>query len=184
MLPIYGADFIQMYLNSSIGNVQPHIYQLAEAAYRRMVVDGSSQAVIISGESGAGKTEAAKLILNCILRMSSSVDFFFFFLHVGFNVNTLVSDTSAVSGNSGDTQRVKDCIMSTNPLLESFGNAKTVRNNNSSRFGKYIEILFNDKGEPCGGQITIFLARKDASCFPGKGRAKLSHLLRIARGRF
>jgi myosin heavy subunit len=164
MLPIYGEDFIQMYLNSS-GNVQPHVYQLAEGAYRRMVVDGTSQAVIISGESGAGKTEAAKLILNY---------------------------TSAVSGSSGDTSRVKEVIMSTNPLLESFGNAKTVRNNNSSRyciriilyhlvrisytlfaglfsFGKYIEILFNAQGEPCGGQITIFLLEKTRVAFQAKG---------------
>lgn len=88
-----------MYQNSTVANTPPHIWQLAEQAYRHMVVDHSSQAVIISGESGAGKTESAKLILQYI---------------------------SAVSGNSGNTQKVKDIIYSTNPLLESFGNAKTV----------------------------------------------------------
>lgn len=75
---------------------------------------------------------------------------------------------SAVSGSSGDTGRVKDVILSTNPLLESFGNAKTVRNDNSSRFGKYLEILFNEKGEPCGGQITNFLLEKTRVAFQGK----------------
>jgi len=131
-----------MYLQSNITNTSPHIYQLAEQAYRHMTTDGDSQAVIISGESGAGKTESAKLILNYI---------------------------SAASGNSQDTMRVKDIILSTNPLLESFGNAKTVRNDNSSRFGKYLEILFTDKGDPCGGLITNFLLEKTRVAFQARG---------------
>jgi len=141
-LPIYGDDHIKMYENSSIGNTTPHIYQLAEQAYRHMVIEGASQAVIISGESGAGKTESAKLILGYI---------------------------SAVSGNSSETQRVKQIIMSTNPLLESFGNAKTVRNDNSSRFGKYLEIVFSSNGDPSGGLITNFLLEKTRVAFQVKG---------------
>jgi myosin heavy subunit len=131
-----------MYCNSSIGNTPPHIFQLAEQAYRHMVTESLSQAVIISGESGAGKTESAKLILQYI---------------------------SAVSGNTGKTSQVKEIIMSTNPILESFGNAKTVRNDNSSRFGKYLEILFNENGEPSGGMITNFLLEKTRVAWQAKG---------------
>jgi len=154
-LPIYGDDHIKMYEKSSIGNTSPHIYQLAEGAYRRMIIDNMSQAVIISGESGAGKTESAKLILNYI---------------------------SAVSGTSGDTNRVKNIIHSTNPLLESFGNAKTVRNNNSSRFGKYLEVLFTDKGDPCGGMITNFLLEKTRVAFQAKGERNFHIFYQLVQG--
>jgi myosin-1 len=131
-----------MYLNSTIGNTSPHPFQLAESAYRSLVSDGSSQAVIISGESGAGKTESAKIVLNYV---------------------------SAVSGDNSDAKRVKGIIMSTNPLLESFGNAKTVRNDNSSRFGKYLEITFTDGGDPKGGLITNFLLEKTRVAWQQKG---------------
>ncbi len=90
-----------------------------------------NQCVIISGESGAGKTEAAKRLMQYIANVSGG------------------SDTGI--------QRVKDMVLATNPLLESFGNAKTLRNNNSSRFGKYLELEFNQNGEPVGAKITNYL---------------------------
>ena len=94
---------------------------------------GDSQCVIITGESGAGKTEAAKLIMKYI---------------------------SAVSGESAEINYVKDVILGSNPLLEAFGNAKTLRNNNSSRFGKYFEIQFDRLGDPVGGKINHYLLEK------------------------
>ncbi|PRP86304.1 myosin IK [Planoprotostelium fungivorum] len=141
-LPIYGEDHIKLYSNAQGGATPPHPFQLAEAAYRGLVSEQCSQAVIISGESGAGKTESAKIILNYV---------------------------SAVSGDNTNARHVKDVISSTNPLLESFGNAKTVRNDNSSRFGKYLETTFTDKGEPSGGLITNFLLEKTRVAFQGKG---------------
>jgi len=142
MLNIYGPDQVKLYSTAATHDMPPHIYQVADLAYRRMVNEGSSQAAIISGESGAGKTEAAKLLLNYV---------------------------SAVSGDtSGRSQHIKDCIRETNPLLESFGNAKTVRNNNSSRFGKYLEIFFNGDGEPIGGQTVKFLLEKTRVAFQAK----------------
>lgn len=111
----------------------PHVYSLADEMYRKMLSERESQCVIISGESGAGKTEASKLIMQYI---------------------------SAASGNSKEVQRVKDIILESNPLLESFGNAKTVRNNNSSRFGKYMQIQFDAKGDPEGGRISNYLLEK------------------------
>uniref|UniRef100_A0A8B9JI34 Osteoclast-stimulating factor 1 n=1 Tax=Astyanax mexicanus TaxID=7994 RepID=A0A8B9JI34_ASTMX len=111
----------------------PHIYALADNMYRNMMIDRENQCVIISGESGAGKTVAAKYIMGYISR---------------------------VSGGGPRVQHVKDIILQSNPLLEAFGNAKTLRNNNSSRFGKYFEIQFSSGGEPDGGKISNFLLEK------------------------
>src|SRR5271155_2013241 len=94
-----------------------------------------NQCVIISGESGAGKTEAAKRIMQYIANVSG--------------------------GASSQIQEVKDMVLATNPLLESFGCAKTLRNNNSSRHGKYLEIQFNAQGEPVGANITNYLLEKN-----------------------
>src|SRR5271155_5470521 len=94
-----------------------------------------NQCVIISGESGAGKTEAAKRIMQYIANVSG--------------------------GASSQIQEVKDMVLATNPLLESFGCAKTLRNNNSSRHGKYLEIQFNGQGEPVGANITNYLLEKN-----------------------
>eukprot|EP00924_Labyrinthula_sp_SR-Ha-C_P015193 maker-scaffold_9-snap-gene-11.10-mRNA-1 protein AED:0.02 eAED:0.02 QI:119/1/1/1/0.6/0.66/6/325/753 len=138
VLNIYGQPHIQKYQNASLGDTSPHIYGLAERAYRRMKEEHKPQAVIISGESGAGKTESAKLLLHYI---------------------------SSVSGSSSISQRMKNVILQCNPLLESFGNAKTVRNNNSSRFGKYLNLFFNERGEPIGGTTTNFLLEKTRVTF-------------------
>lgn len=93
-----------------------------------------NQCVIISGESGAGKTEAAKRIMQYIASVSG--------------------------GSDSSIQEIKEMVLATNPLLESFGNAKTLRNNNSSRFGKYLELQFNGQGEPVGANITNYLLEK------------------------
>lgn len=111
----------------------PHIYALSDNMYRNMLIENESQCVIISGESGAGKTVGAKYIMHYIAK---------------------------VSGGGSSVQRVKDVILESNPLLEAFGNAKTVRNNNSSRFGKYVEIQFSRGGQPDGGKISNFLLEK------------------------
>jgi len=124
---------VQEYKGRFRHEVPPNVFALSEEAYAKMKGENENQCVIITGESGAGKTEAAKLIMKYI---------------------------AAVSGNSQDIAYVKDIIMESNPLLEAFGNAKTLRNNNSSRFGKYFEIQFNRVGDPCGGKITTYLLEK------------------------
>ncbi|KAF0306245.1 Unconventional myosin-Ie [Amphibalanus amphitrite] len=111
----------------------PHVYALADEMYRNMLIDVENHCVIISGESGAGKTVAAKFIMQYIAR---------------------------VSGGGQRVQQIKDIILKSNPLLEAFGNAKTVRNNNSSRFGKYVEMQFSAGGQPTGGKISNFLLEK------------------------
>jgi len=123
---------IEMYQGAATYENPPHVYALADNMYRNMTIDNENQCVIISGESGAGKTVAAKFIMDYI---------------------------SKISGGGDRAAHVKNVVKYSNPLLEAFGNAKTVRNNNSSRFGKYVEILFN-AGQPAGGQISNFLLEK------------------------
>ncbi|XP_053133870.1 unconventional myosin-Ie-like isoform X2 [Hemicordylus capensis] len=132
-LPYFTDREIDMYQGAAQYENPPHIYALADNMYRNMLIDGENQCVIISGESGAGKTVAAKYIMSYV---------------------------SKVSGGGPKVQHVKDIILKSNPLLEAFGNAKTVRNNNSSRFGKYFEIQFSRGGEPDGGKISNFLLEK------------------------
>ncbi|XP_051576814.1 unconventional myosin-Ie-like [Myxocyprinus asiaticus] len=132
-LPYFSDREIELYQGAAQYENPPHIYALADNMYRNMMIDSENQCVIISGESGAGKTVAAKYIMSYI---------------------------SKVSGGGPKVQHVKDIILQSNPLLEAFGNAKTVRNNNSSRFGKYFEIQFSRGGEPDGGKISNFLLEK------------------------
>ncbi|KAG0725192.1 Unconventional myosin-Ie [Chionoecetes opilio] len=132
-LPYFGDKELEMYQGAATYEVPPHIFALADTMYRNMLIDSDNQCVIISGESGAGKTVSAKFIMNYITK---------------------------VSQGTKKVQHIKDIILESNPLLEAFGNAKTTRNNNSSRFGKYIEIQFSSGGEPLGGKISNFLLEK------------------------
>ncbi|XP_054639094.1 myosin IEb [Dunckerocampus dactyliophorus] len=132
-LPYFTEREVELYQGAAQYENPPHIYALADNVYRNMMIDSENQCVIISGESGAGKTVAAKYIMSYV---------------------------SKVSGGGAKVQHVKDIILQSNPLLEAFGNAKTVRNNNSSRFGKYFEIQFSRGGAPDGGKISNFLLEK------------------------
>ena len=136
-LGITGNDYINIYKGKFRHELPPHIFALAEETFRNMKNEKESQCCIISGESGAGKTVAAKQIMQYI---------------------------SAVSGGDEKVEYVKSVILDSNPLLEAFGNAKTVRNNNSSRFGKYFEIQFDGNAHPVGGKITNYLLEKSRVC--------------------
>ncbi|KAK2150781.1 hypothetical protein LSH36_389g00009 [Paralvinella palmiformis] len=132
-LPIYSASVIAQYRSRNIYELPPHIYAIADDAYRSMRDRNLDQCVIISGESGSGKTEASKYLMQYV---------------------------AAVSGKGAAVERVKEQLLQSNPVLEAFGNAKTARNDNSSRFGKYMDIEFNYKGDPIGGVITNYLLEK------------------------
>ncbi|TPX17959.1 uncharacterized protein E0L32_011960 [Thyridium curvatum] len=133
-LGIYTDQVLDSYRGKNRLEMPPHVFAIAESAYYNMKAYKDNQCVIISGESGAGKTEAAKRIMQYIANVSG--------------------------GDTGDIKQIKDMVLATNPLLESFGNAKTLRNNNSSRFGKYLQIHFNSVGEPVGADITNYLLEK------------------------
>lgn len=133
-LGIYTDQVLDSYRGRNRLEVPPHVFAVAESAYYNMKAYKDNQCVIISGESGAGKTEAAKRLMQYIASVSGGTD--------------------------SRIQRTKDMVLATNPLLESFGNAKTLRNNNSSRFGKYLELEFNEQGEPVGAKITNYLLEK------------------------
>ncbi|KAF1830333.1 hypothetical protein BDW02DRAFT_633736 [Decorospora gaudefroyi] len=133
-LGIYTDQVLDSYKGKNRLEVPPHVFAIAESSYYNMNAYKENQCVIISGESGAGKTEAAKRLMQYIANVSG--------------------------GSNSSIQEIKDMVLATNPLLESFGNAKTLRNNNSSRFGKYLEIHFNPQGEPVGANINNYLLEK------------------------
>ncbi|KAG9233170.1 P-loop containing nucleoside triphosphate hydrolase protein [Amylocarpus encephaloides] len=133
-LGIYTDAALESYKGKNRLEMPPHVFAVAEASYYNMNAYKENQCVIISGESGAGKTEAAKRLMQYIANVSG--------------------------GNNSSIQQTKDMVLATNPLLEAFGNAKTLRNNNSSRFGKYLQLQFNAQGEPVGADITNYLLEK------------------------
>uniref|UniRef100_A0A8C7ZTH1 Osteoclast-stimulating factor 1 n=1 Tax=Oryzias sinensis TaxID=183150 RepID=A0A8C7ZTH1_9TELE len=154
-MPYFGDKEIEMYQGAAQYENPPHIYALADNMYRNMMIDRENQCVIISGESGAGKTVAAKYIMGYISR---------------------------VSGGGPKVQHVKDIILQSNPLLEAFGNAKTLRNNNSSRFGKYFEIQFSSGGEPDGGKISNFLLEKSRVVMRNPGERSFHIFYQLIEG--
>ncbi|CAI5438217.1 unnamed protein product [Caenorhabditis angaria] len=141
-MPYFTENEMLLYQGAAQYENAPHIYALADNMYRNMLIDSESQCVIISGESGAGKTVNAKFIMNYISR---------------------------ISGGGQKVQHIKDVILQSNPLLEAFGNSATVRNWNSSRFGKYVEIVFSRGGEPIGGKLSNFLLEKSRVVFQNEG---------------
>ncbi|XP_057292691.1 unconventional myosin-X-like isoform X2 [Hydractinia symbiolongicarpus] len=138
---LYENDVINSYNNKYLGDMPPHIYAIANEAYYAMWRKGGNQCVLISGESGAGKTESTKHILRFLSEMSRY---------------SLEKQNSVVEG-----VKVEEAILQSSPILEAFGNAKTVYNNNSSRFGKYMELSFSNSGNINGGVIVDYLLEKN-----------------------
>uniref|UniRef100_A0A671RSY8 Unconventional myosin-Va-like n=1 Tax=Sinocyclocheilus anshuiensis TaxID=1608454 RepID=A0A671RSY8_9TELE len=136
-LPIYGTDIINAYSGQNMGDMDPHIFAVAEEAYKQMARDERNQSIIVSGESGAGKTVSAKYAMR-------------FF--------------ATVSGSASEAN-VEEKVLASNPIMESIGNAKTTRNDNSSRFGKYIEIGFDKKYHIIGANMRTYLLEKSRVVF-------------------
>ncbi|KAM4553693.1 unconventional myosin-Va-like isoform 1-T1 [Fundulus diaphanus] len=136
-LPIYEADIINAYSGQNMGDMDPHIFAVAEEAYKQMARDQRNQSIIVSGESGAGKTVSAKYAMRYFATVSSS---------------------------SGETN-VEERVLASSPIMEAFGNAKTTRNDNSSRFGKYIEIGFDDDLCIIGANMRTYLLEKSRVVF-------------------
>ncbi|XP_072259646.1 myosin-10 isoform X3 [Pyxicephalus adspersus] len=138
-LPIYSENIIEMYRGKKRHEMPPHIYAISESAYRCMLQDREDQSILCTGESGAGKTENTKKVIQYLAHVASS--------HKGKKDHTI----------PGELERQ---LLQANPILESFGNAKTVKNDNSSRFGKFIRINFDVTGYIVGANIETYLLEK------------------------
>eukprot|EP00300_Choanocystis_sp_HF-7_P006896 c14969_g1_i1.p1 GENE.c14969_g1_i1~~c14969_g1_i1.p1 ORF type:complete len:1153 (+),score=337.29 c14969_g1_i1:19-3477(+) len=148
-LPYYTEELQRAYCGADFEENPPHVYAVAEYAYRAMmksVLDSQgriqNQSILVSGESGAGKTETTKIImeyLGHVIDLEGRVD---------------------SADHADDVELTVDRVLKSNPVLETFGNAKTLRNNNSSRFGKWIEMQFNQDGRLVGAKIRVYLLEK------------------------
>lgn len=140
----YDSEVVRTYLTNHRTELSPHLYAIAEESRQSLLRDRRNQTIIVSGESGAGKTMSAKYIMRYL------------------------AEVCVVDGEDGPggTAREKDIhaleqrVLATNPILEAFGNAKTARNDNSSRFGKYVQIYFDTRGAICGAQLRTYLLEK------------------------
>uniref|UniRef100_A0A7M4FZU1 Myosin VC n=1 Tax=Crocodylus porosus TaxID=8502 RepID=A0A7M4FZU1_CROPO len=136
-LPIYGDAIIHAYSGQNMGDMDPHIFAVAEEAYKQMARNNKNQSIIVSGESGAGKTVSARYAMRYFAMVSKS------------------------SSNA----HVEDKVLASNPITEAVGNAKTTRNDNSSRFGKYTEISFDRRHQIIGANMRTYLLEKSRVVF-------------------
>uniref|UniRef100_A0A8K9XRR2 Uncharacterized protein n=1 Tax=Oncorhynchus mykiss TaxID=8022 RepID=A0A8K9XRR2_ONCMY len=137
---LYDPAAVDLYSRHHLGELPPHIFAVANECYRCLWKRHDSQCVLISGESGAGKTESTKLLLQFL---------------------SVMSQKSAGTAPSERSTRVEQAIVQSSPIMEAFGNAKTVYNNNSSRFGKFIQLHFSQSGNIQGGCIIDYLLEKN-----------------------
>nr|XP_057947425.1 unconventional myosin-X isoform X2 [Doryrhamphus excisus] len=137
---LYDPERVELYSKHQLGELPPHIFAIANECYRCIWKRHDSQCVLISGESGAGKTESTKLLLQFL---------------------SVMSQNSAGTPPSERTTRVEQAIVQSSPIMEAFGNAKTVYNNNSSRFGKFIQLHFSESGNIQGGCVIDYLLEKN-----------------------
>ncbi|GMI71781.1 myosin XI A [Hibiscus trionum] len=136
---LYSNHMMEQYKGAAFGELSPHPFAVADAAYRNMINEKISQAILVSGESGAGKTESTKSLMRYLAYMGGK-------------------------HNKTEERSVEQKVLESNPVLEAFGNAKTVRNNNSSRFGKFVEIQFDQKGQISGAAIRTYLLERSRVC--------------------
>ncbi|KMT03781.1 hypothetical protein BVRB_8g189280 isoform A [Beta vulgaris subsp. vulgaris] len=135
---LYDGGMKEKYKGTALGDLSPHPFAIADSAYRLMVQEGISQSILVSGESGAGKTESTKSLMQFLAFMGGKAD--------------------------SEGRSVEQQVLESNPVLEAFGNAKTVRNNNSSRFGKFVEIQFDQRGRISGAAIRTYLLERSRVC--------------------
>uniref|UniRef100_A0A667Z2F6 Myosin Ic, paralog b n=1 Tax=Myripristis murdjan TaxID=586833 RepID=A0A667Z2F6_9TELE len=154
-LEIYTKNHMERYRGVNFYEVSPHLYAVSDNSYRSMRTERKDQCILISGESGAGKTEASKKILQYY---------------------------AVTCPASEHVQTIKDRLLQSNPVLEAFGNAKTLRNDNSSRFGKYMDIQFDFKGAPVGGHIINYLLEKSRVVHQNHGERNFHIFYQLIEG--
>merc|ERR1712066_952336 len=145
MLPVYGQKMIDCYRGKRRTEMPPHLYSIADTAYQNMLMDRHNRSMLITGESGAGKTVNTKKVIQYF---------------------SMVAATGNIDPNK---QSLEDQIVAANPAMEAFGNAKTIRNDNSSRFGKFIRVHFSPNGKLASGDIETYLLEKSRVTFQLEG---------------
>ncbi|MBA0673834.1 hypothetical protein Goari_015460, partial [Gossypium aridum] len=135
---LYDTHMMEQYKGAAFGELNPHVFAVADVAYRAMMNEGKSNSILVSGESGAGKTETTKMLMRYLAYLGGR---------------------SGVEGRTVEQQ-----VLESNPVLEAFGNAKTVRNNNSSRFGKFVELQFDKSGRISGAAVRTYLLERSRVC--------------------
>ncbi|WUR03310.1 myosin heavy chain [Vairimorpha necatrix] len=153
-LKIYNEKFIKKYSMNKKNEVEPHIYGVANEAYNNMLNNKENQSILITGESGAGKTENTKKVIEFLSSIAG-------YSHILKNEsrNNIGLRSNEYKNNISIEATIDKKIIMSNPILEAFGNAKTIKNDNSSRFGKFIQIKFNG-GNICGAFIEKYLLEK------------------------
>jgi len=154
-LPIYTQNVVNKYQGKRRTEMPPHLFAIADNAYRNMLVDRENQSMLITGESGAGKTENTKKV-------------------IGYFAQVAAASVPA----AGDEKKVglEEQIVQANPVLEAYGNAKTIRNNNSSRFGKFVRIHFGTNGKIAGADIESYLLEKSRVTYQQPGLERNYHI--------
>ncbi|XP_065898509.1 myosin-9-like [Dysidea avara] len=155
-LPIYSDNVVDMYKGKKRHEMPPHVYAIADAAYRNMLQDRENQSILCTGESGAGKTENTKKVIQYLAKVAGGTK-----TYSRASLKRRTSITLQTKAGLLDKQGDLEAqLLQANPILEAFGNAKTVKNDNSSRFGKFIRINFDNSGHIIGANIETYLLEK------------------------
>jgi len=157
-LPIYGMNVVRKYKGKKKNEVPPHLFSIADNAYSNMLQDRENQSCLITGESGAGKTENTKKVISY------------------FALVAACGQSAAEKAEDDGKGSLEDQIVQCNPVLEAYGNAKTTRNNNSSRFGKFIRIHFGPTGKIAGCDIETYLLEKSRVTYQQPGIERNYHV--------
>ncbi|KAJ5992767.1 hypothetical protein N7451_008491 [Penicillium sp. IBT 35674x] len=162
-LPIYTNEYVKMYKGRGREETRPHIFAMADEAFRNLVEEGENQSILVTGESGAGKTENTKKVIQYLAAVATS-------------------DTPYARSGTKQISNLSQQILRANPILEAFGNGQTVRNNNSSRFGKFIRIEFSRSGQICGAWIDWYLLEKSRVVKPNPNERNYHIFYQLLQG--